>query len=63
MRRPCAAHLSHDKNMKLDIKTNLLIIESTDLYFYEVSQRWVTVPKFWVGDFIHNHSHKIKSHQ
>jgi hypothetical protein len=47
--------------MKLDIKTNLLIIESTDLYFYEVSQRWILVPSFWVGDFIQNYSHQIKS--
>ena len=55
------SNATNPKNMKLDIKTNLLIIESTDLYFYEVSQRWVPVPKFWVGDFIQSYSHKIKS--
>jgi len=47
--------------MKLDIKTNLFIIESTDLYFEEVSSKWLLVPRFWVGNFIQNHSHKIKS--
>lgn len=39
----------------------LQIIEATDLYFDEVSAAWHPVPSFWIGDFVKNHSHKIKS--
>lgn len=47
--------------MKLDEKTNLFIIEATDLYFNDVHSKWLPVPSFWIGNYVQNHSHRIQS--
>ncbi len=47
--------------MKYDDKSQLFIIEATDLYFDEVYSKWFPVPRFWIGDYVQNHSHRIQS--
>jgi hypothetical protein len=41
--------------------TSQPIIEATDEYFLELHNRWLPVPKHWVGDFVFSHSFKIRS--
>jgi hypothetical protein len=41
--------------------TDLLVIESTDLYYNEVHKKWFPVPKHWIGDFVDMHTDPIMS--
>lgn len=53
---------SKNQNMKpWTINPAFALIESTDLYFIESHNKWYSVPKHWIGDFVISHSYAIKS--
>jgi hypothetical protein len=47
--------------MKLHPLSGLQIVEATDVYFNDVHNRWLPVPKHWVGDFVSSHTYAIRS--
>jgi hypothetical protein len=43
------------------INPAFLLVEASDVYFDEINDRWFSVPKHWIGDFVSSHSYSIKS--